>query len=184
MYYAIPAGEINGGWYLTAEQLHLGSIRITYPFIAGMLMARTLKIRYVQSGFLLSSVLLVAVLLTPRLGGDSQIWINGLYESLAVIIIFPIVIYFGAGAKLAGDKSQKFCRFLGNISYPMYIAHAPFLYIYAGWVSDNKSNPNYLNLTIIYGFILFVTAIAVGYLSFRFYDEPVRKWIRNRFLNK
>lgn len=52
-------------------------------------MARILKIRQVQKGFFLSSALLVAVLITPRLGGDAQLWINGLYESFAVIVGIP-----------------------------------------------------------------------------------------------
>ena len=41
---------------------------------------------------------------------------------------------------LASDvyKRQAVCKFLGDISYPIYITHYPLVYTYTAWVCNNK----------------------------------------------
>lgn len=145
-------------------------------------MARTITIKKFSNRFLLSSLLLSAILIFPRIGGEDFKWINGLYEALAVTVLFPLVIYLGASAKVG--KYGSFCKMLGDLSYPLYITHIPLVYIYRGWISNNKLNPDFNYLTICYGIVTFFTALLMGYLAFRYYDEPVRKWIRKKITSQ
>jgi len=41
--------------------------------------------------------------------------------------IFPLLVSLGAGTGLAG-KHQKINTFSGNISYPLYMTHYPFVW--------------------------------------------------------
>jgi hypothetical protein len=45
----------------------------------------------IKNAFLICSILLVAVLSVPRLGGTENIWINGLYVAVCIIIIFLLL---------------------------------------------------------------------------------------------
>ena len=62
-------------------------------------------------------------------------WLNGLYEALCVIVVFPLIVALGAGGKLSGNLFSKGCDFMGKISYPLYIVHYPVIYLYWNWVT-------------------------------------------------
>ncbi|WP_445732230.1 acyltransferase family protein [Mariniflexile sp.] len=89
---------------------------------------------------------------------------NGLYDSLTVIFIFPLIIYIGANGKNKSKLTNKICAFLGDISYPLYIIHFPFIYLYCAWVFDN-------NITISQGIWvgtgLLIGTLLLSYLSLR-----------------
>ena len=109
------AGDIIGGWSLDAEQLRIGFTRVMYPFFAGLLLHRISKIIYVKNAFLWSSLLIIIVLAIPRIGGAEHVWMNGLYDSLTIIFIFPIIVFIGAGGQVNGKFSSRVCNFLGEI---------------------------------------------------------------------
>lgn len=180
-FYAVKNGDMTGGWSLTFEQLHIGFTRMLFPFFAGMLMARYAKIRRIKNGFLRSSLILLVVLSVPRLGGDTQRWMNGIYEAVVIIVLFPAIVYIGAGSEIAGNRAKIFCSFLGDISYPIYITHFPLIYIYSGWVSDHQ--PGFSGQNIAYAIATFAAAILIGYLTLRFFDVPVRKWLQQKLGN-
>nr|WP_147379233.1 acyltransferase family protein [Odoribacter splanchnicus] len=79
--------------------------------------------------------MLFIVLAMPRLGGKNHYWLNGLYEALCVIVVFPWIVALGAGGKLSGSLFSKGCDFMGKISYPLYIVHYPVIYLYWSWVT-------------------------------------------------
>jgi peptidoglycan/LPS O-acetylase OafA/YrhL len=74
----------------------------------------------------------------PRIGGAEQIWMNGIYDSFCIIIIFPLIVYIGAGGIMQSQKENRICKFLGDVSYPLYMVHYPIVYFYVAWVSNNK----------------------------------------------
>lgn len=113
----------------------------------------------------------------PRLGGAQHLWMNGLYDSLIVIIIFPLIVFLGASGKTENKFSAKICKFFGDISYPMYITHYPLIYIYTGWVATNKLS---LREALPMGLVVFISSILLAYICLKFYDEPIRKWLRNK----
>ncbi len=174
---AVTNGDVIGGWSLDGPQLHIGFARMLYPFFAGLLLSRTVKIQLVNNAFLYCSLLLVLVLALPRWGGTDHIWVNGLYESFVIIFIFPLIVLLGAGGNVSGQKAIRVCKFLGDISYPIYITHYPLIYIYTGWVADSKV-PFAKALPVAVAVLL--SAVAIAYASLKLYDEPVRRWLQKR----
>jgi peptidoglycan/LPS O-acetylase OafA/YrhL len=133
-----PNGDIIGGWSIESTQMHIGFARVMYPFFAGLLLFRLAKLIHVKHAFLLCSLLLVTLLAMPRIGGTEHVWLNGLYDSLSVILIFPIIVLLGAGGQLNNKYALRVCNFFGEISYPLYITHYPLIYIYTAWAANNK----------------------------------------------
>lgn len=182
IHYALtnPNGDIIGGWSIDdSTQLKIGFIRLAFPFLAGLLLARIGKLRYTKNAFLSAALLLVVLLSVPRLGDTDSLWLNGLYECFCLIIMFPFIIWLGAGGKVQGYKASKVCKFLGDISYPIYITHFPIAYVYMAWVTNNNLT---LQQSWHYGLLVVIAAVATAYLAMRFYDLPIREWLRKKFL--
>ena len=173
-----PTGDVVGGWALDATGIRIGLTRMLFPFFAGLLLARTASLRRLPNAFLWCSLLL-AVLAFPRVAGPSQLWLNGLYEAFAIIVVFPLIVWLGAGGQLASAGAARLCRFFGDVSYPLYITHYPLIYIYTAWVSRNKVS---LQAGLPVAALTFGVAVALAYACLKFYDEPVRRWLRKRFL--
>lgn len=176
-----PNGDIIGGWSLEPEQLRIGFTRLLIPYMAGMLLRRAIKVKDGKRTFLASSLLLILILIMPRIGGYDQKWLNGVYESFAIILLFPIVIYLGAIGKVTSAAAEKLCTFLGDVSYPIYIIHFPLAYVFYAWVTNNKI-PMATGLPV--GISILVVSVLLSYLFLKLYDEPVRRWLTSRFLSK
>lgn len=174
-----PNGDVTGGWTLTPEQVRVGLTRTIFPFFAGLLLSRIAKPTYIKNAFLWCSLLLAVVLFMPRIGGAEYLWMNGLYESVCIIFIFPAVVYLGASGTVQNRTEKRICKFLGDISYPLYITHYTLVYFYVAWVSDHKG----ISLTESwpYALLTFVGAFILAYASLKLYDEPVRAWLRKKF---
>lgn len=177
-----PQGDVIGGWAVDKTQLHIGFARVLYPFFAGVLLCRTGKLIRVKGAFWVCSLLIVIALSVPRIGGAEHLWMNGLYESVTILIIFPLIVSIGAGGSITGKYSVRICKFLGDISYPLYITHYPLIYLYTAWVVNNKIPLGGHSLFV--GFLLLVTSIIVAYACLKLYDEPLRNWLKKRFLMK
>jgi peptidoglycan/LPS O-acetylase OafA/YrhL len=106
---------------------------------------------------------------------------NGLYESVVILIVFPLIVYMGASGKVRGKFAPKLCKFLGGISYPLYLINYPVMYIHAGWISDTHYT---VKDTWWITALLFAGTIALSYAVQKLYDEPVRAWLGKKFLNK
>lgn len=174
-------GDIIGGWSLEPEQLRIGIIRLLYPYMAGMLLRRTITVAKGGNTFLWCSLLLMVVLGWPRVGGYNNLWANGLYDSLAVIVVFPVIIYLGAIGKVSHPFTNKLCTFLGDISYPLYIIHYPIAYAFYAWVVNNAIP---LQKGVIVGCIIMAITTLLAYAILKWYDEPVRKWLARRYMVK
>ncbi|MFO1515096.1 MAG: acyltransferase [Verrucomicrobiota bacterium] len=177
-----PQGDVIGGWSLDGPQLRIGFIRLLYPFFAGMLLCRLGITIPMKRAFWVCSLLLIAALSAPRFGGDSHLWINGLYESFCIIVLFPLIVAIGAGGSMKGSGiSVGVCRLLGGISYPLYITHFPWIYVYTAWVNNRKIS---LSTGLFEGLLVLVLSVALAYGYLKLYDEPVRRWLTKRFLVK
>jgi peptidoglycan/LPS O-acetylase OafA/YrhL len=176
-----PAGDLIGGWSLEPQQLAIGFTRLLFPYMAGMLLRRMVKIQTEKNTFFSASLLLILVLASPRVGDHSNVWLNGLYESLILSLVFPIIIYMGAIGKIKHPLIEKCCIALGDISYPLYITHFPFILMFYAWVSNNKVP---LELGVKVGIPLIIATIGIAYLALKLYDLPIRKWLTNRFMHQ
>jgi peptidoglycan/LPS O-acetylase OafA/YrhL len=177
-YSVTVSGDLIGGWSLEPLQLRIGFTRLMYPFFAGLLLSRTAKLVHIKHAFFKCSVLLLIVLSVPRFGGSEHLWINGLYESLTIIFIFPLIVFLGAGGEVKGKTATAICKFLGNISYPIYIIHYPLIYWYTGYVVDHKLT---IQQAYPYSLLVIISSIAIAYACLKWYDEPVRAWLKRKF---
>ena len=173
---------VIGGWSVTPDQILIGFTRLLYPFFAGLLLSRLGKLIKVKRGFWVCGFIVAAVQIMPRLGGENTQWINGLYEAIAILFIFPLVVSMGAGSNVTGKKSVAICKFFGQISYPLYITHYPIVYIQNTWASNHADSP--LAKHIMVSVSLCIFAIMVAYAALRLYDIPIREWLKEKYLHK
>ena len=173
-----PKGDIIGGWSLNPQQMNIGFTRLLFPFFAGVLLCRLGKLIHIKGAFWICSLMISAVLIIPRIGDENTLWMNGLYESFCIILVFPLIVVIGAGGEIKSAFSSKICKLLGDISYPIYITHYPLIYWYFIWVIDNKKT---LGDSYLVGIGVLLTSILVAYLCLKLYDEPVRNWLQSKF---
>ena len=177
-----PSGDIIGGWALTWEQQYVGMVRLLYPFLCGLLLSRMGWIVKVKRGaFWWCSLLIAVVLAIPRIGGEEHFWMNGLYDACCVLFVFPLIVSMGAGGTVTGRRSTAVCKFLGDISYPIYITHFPIVYTYTAWVADNHIS---IAEGAPYMVLVVVSAVLLAYACLKLYDLPVRAWLTERFLKR
>ncbi|KAF2518043.1 acyltransferase family protein [Flavobacterium foetidum] len=176
-----PKGDVIGGWSLNLEQMNVGFTRLLFPFFAGVSLCRLGKLIHLKNAFWICTILITIVLALPRFGDENSLWINGLYESFCIILVFPLIVAIGAGGHIKSEFSNKICKLLGDISYPIYITHYPLIYWYTAWVVDKKVS---LKEGYPFGIALLFASILLAYLCLKLYDEPVRKWLQNKFQKK
>ncbi|WP_158942340.1 acyltransferase [Granulicella sp. S190] len=174
-------GDLIGGWALNAKELHVGFARLLFPFFAGILLSRIGARIQLKNAFGIASLLLVIALSLPRFGGTQHHWMNGLYEALCVILLFPLIVAIGAGEKRVAGGSIRVARFFGDLSYPLYITHYPLIYIYTAWVVRAKPTAAQGILPAV---LVAVAALTIAYTALKLYDEPMRRWLSRRFLVK
>lgn len=174
-----PYGDICVGFSLTQDNMIGGTLRMLFAFSAGLLLVRVFKPMPVKGAFWIGSLAIVIVSAIPRVGGSENLWMNGLYDTVAAVIIFPLLVYLGASGQITNRVTNRICTFLGDISYPLYMVHYPFIYLYYAWVKNEK-------LTFEQSFpgalALVVGSIVLAYGCLKLYDEPVRRWLTKRFL--
>lgn len=176
------AYTLIGGWSLTPGQLYIGISRLLYPFFMGLLLSRIGKLVKVKRGFYWCSLLVTVILVMPRIGGETSQWMNGVYEAVSVLALFPLIVAMGAGSNATGKRSVALCKFLGELSYPLYITHFPLIYMQIAWARNNPDAPAGMHLFIAVS--VFVLSIAIAYACLKLYDEPVREWLKQHWLMK
>ena len=165
---ALQFGDLGHGWGWS--DFWVAPVRLACPFLIGLLVSRQklrLPLRY--PFFILSAVLL-AVFFAPVMGR----W-NWLFEAGCVIFLFPIILAAGTadGDDVSGWQGAL-CRFMGELSYPLYIVHYPFIYLFAHWNWSTHPDPLRLGLVAT---TLYVGVVALAYCLSRWYDRPVRAWL-------
>jgi peptidoglycan/LPS O-acetylase OafA/YrhL len=176
LYLTLTQGDVIGGWTLDRHHLHVGFTRLMFPFFAGLLLYRSGKTIRSNHAFATSTLMLVAVLVVPRLGTPQSVWMNGLFEAAVIILVFPLIVALGAGGKVKSSFALKTCKLLGDMSYPLYLVNYPICYIHTGWIKDTHHS---LAETWWVSTGVFIAIIIIAYLSMRYFDIPVR-----RFLNR
>ncbi len=122
-----PYGDICAGFSLTGTEFTAGFLRLMFSFSAGLLLFRMFKPARVKGAFWICSLSIVVLLSVPRLGGAENLWMNGLYDTVCFALFFPLLVYLGASGKTTDKYTTRICNFLGDISYPLYMVHYPFI---------------------------------------------------------
>jgi peptidoglycan/LPS O-acetylase OafA/YrhL len=159
-----------------------GAFRVGYSFFAGVLLYRQFKSRQAGRGGkgtkpLASWTLLVLVsaLLLARPPQHLHIY----YDFIAVVAVFPALIYLGMGCKVSGNLARLFAT-LGALSYAIYALHEPLIGLARGalvklaHISVDQYVP-YIGLLFL-GWLMLAC-----WLLDRHYDAPLRRALMRRF---
>lgn len=162
-------GNLSVGW--GAENIMGGGIRVFYSFLAGMLVYRSNWIIKSSLGFMSIGLLLAIVFFVPFVNE-----INWITDSLIVLFYFPFLVSLGAGARLT-SRFQNICTFSGEISYPLYMIHYPFLWLFFSYVEVKKPTISQMEIIIPIAAILLV---GLAYFIMVYLDIPFRKYLKDR----
>lgn len=175
---------LNGpAWSLTFE--YIGNLLYAlfirrFPNL--LLLSRIGKSIRLRGGFWWCSALILILLAMPRIGGTEHMWMNGAYEALCILLIFPLIVMTGAGSTVTGRRSAAVCSFLGAISYPLYITHYPLVYMQIAWAQAHPDTP--LGTAVCLSVSVFILSVGIAYAGLKLYDLPVREWLRKHWLMK
>lgn len=99
-------------------------------------------------------------------GGDA--WIS----LMCMLVIFPAVISFGSQGIGKGNPLE---RFLGDISYPLYIVHWPVVLLVLHFIQGHSAQAIAATACIL-------CALAAAWACLQLYDLPVRRFLSARLL--
>lgn len=183
---------VIGGWSLTGQQLYIGFTRLLYPFLCGLLISRILPSHrtennpsgspiHLKGGFWWCSLALVVLFSIPCIGGKTGVP-DGIYQAICILLVFPLIVLAGSGSVTTDKKSTAFCKWLGDLSYPLYITHYPLMYMQMSWFEGHKAAPVWIHIAVNLGVVFMSIILAWGVL--KIYDEPVREWLKEHWLKR
>ena len=187
-----PHYTVIGGWSLTPDQIYIGFTRLLYPFLCGLLISRILPARrtadnpsgspiHLKGGFWWCGLAIVVLLAMPNIGGKMGV-ADGLFQAACILVLFPLIVLTGAGSKTTDSRSTAVCKWLGDISYPIYITHYPLIYIQMDWVAQHPDAPLWQHIAVGASVVLMAILLAWGLL--KAYDLPVREWLTEHWLKR
>ncbi len=190
--YGGPQYTVIGGWSLTAQQIYIGFSRLLYPFLCGLLISRILPSRRTQEnpsgspvrirgGFWWCALLLVVIFSIPCIGGKPGVP-DGLYQAFCILALFPLIVLTGAGSVTTDRFSTRVCKFLGELSYPLYITHYPLMYMQMDWAKAHADAPLWMHISVNLGVVFLSVILAYG--LYKVYDLPVREWLKEHWLKR
>ncbi len=174
---------IGIGWTLDAVNFFGGLLRMMFPFTLGMLMARSFsqeskvkgqKTFFTKNIFWISIIILFALFSVPYFPKTSNISVNGIYELACIMVVFPLIVWIAALSDSAQSKfTLRISKFLGDLSYPLYIVHYPVMYLFYAWLIKNQ----YFTLGETWQMVILVLTVCIvlAYACLKLYDEPIRK---------
>lgn len=179
-------GNVSGyyhlgvGWSLSGATPWGGVICMLFCFSAGFLMARIfhrLPPIKVKGAFWWSAAIIVILLSIPYVDYGHCPWLNAIYETICVVVIFPLLVWVAASGETTDRFSTSACNLSGDLSYPLYAVHYPSMYLFYAWVWGNG---------ITWGgawpvaLLLVAANILLAWLLLRYYDKPLREWLSRR----
>ena len=182
VYVWFSVGNVSGyesigvGWTVgDSVNIFGGFLRMMFPFSLGMLLARNFKPVRVRGIFWLAIVLLFALFSVPFFPSVGGICVNGIFEMCCIMLIFPVIVWLGASGVTTDKASTGVCKFLGDLSYPLYIVHYPVMYLFYAWLIKNQLYTVADTWQVV--LLVFAVNITLAVVALKLYDEPVRRWL-------
>lgn len=172
-------GMFGVGWKCDAVNLAGGFIRLLFPFTMGMLLQRCFRPVRVRGAFWWCALILAVLFHVPYVEGAGAVCLNGVFECFCIMVAFPVVLWLGASGLTSDRFSTSVCRFLGDVSYPLYMVHYPLMYLFYHWLLGGSGRTFAHTWPVALG--VCVASVVLAYAALRLYDEPVRRWLRGRF---
>ncbi|MGE0108663.1 MAG: acyltransferase family protein [Bdellovibrionales bacterium] len=168
--------DLSGGW--GTYNFLGGVLRVLYGFTAGVWMYAVFQKTspYVaRLSFLMKPWVLYLVLLLML---AFPMTVRGIYTSLGLFVVSPILLCLGAHTVCHGNFSRKMAGFLGWLSYPLYCLHYPVGRAVFFW--GEAAGIDRITSTLIAVSLALFLAIIVT----RLLEEPVRRRLSHQLLTK
>lgn len=164
--------RVNLGFSWPWWALVLALPRVMFPFLFGVLLYRwhaAGRLPRIGLPVWLLALALLAVMMVPHL---PRFW-NLLLQLSAVFVIFPLIVVSGSQREPTG-RWIGIARLSAELSYPVYILHAPMLALmepYVALLPVGKA----VQLAIMVAVI-----VPVALLAGRHVDRPLRRRLQDR----
>lgn len=176
-------GMFGVGWTFDGVNFPGGLVRLFFPFTAGLLLSRVFRPVRIRGAFWLCSVALLALFAVPYVEGRAGgLCLNGVCEAVCIIVIFPLILWLGASGRTTDAFSSRTCKFLGDLSFPLYITHYPLMYLFYAWLMDRRLGTFGQTWHVVLPLLL--GTVLLAWLCLRLYDEPVRRWLATKLLKR
>jgi len=178
------------GALLVACAVHLGSlaqgahwssfwmapVQLCFPFVTGLWLYRVRnRLPRLRIGWLPLSLVLTAIVAIPLIPSVGELKLNGLYEVACVVLLFPFIVVAGSHSD-PGRGMLVVCKASSRISYPIYVTHYPFLYIWTNFVAHGNATQAQL---VAIGVLLFLFLLLIAWAAYMFWDVPIRRHLRS-----
>lgn len=176
--------SLNAGWSLTAEQFYIGVARVGFSFFTGLLLFRLIykegaALKKTRTPiFAICSFIIIAIVCVDQIGGYEHPLYDGIFNLICVFILCPFTVWFGSQRIELSQRTKNVCDFLGRLSYPLYLAHYPLIYLFFTWM-DTHHDASFCILAFT-STATFLLCVALGYAALKLWDEPIRKWLAKK----
>lgn len=124
----------------------------------------------------------------PSLTGEA-VWLNGLFDAVCVVAVFPALVCLGASDALTTRPSTGRAPFtlrashaLGELSYPLYAVHYPLMYLFYAHIGFNgEASVKTIGDVWPEAIALVLGSLLLAWLFLRLYDRPLRRWLSRKW---
>lgn len=159
-------------FYQSVDMIVPTTIRAMVSFFIGVLAHRVYAARLVRAN--VAPLILIAALLFPMIVPGGSAWFRIPLSLLYIIVANPVIVLLGAVSRHEGSGVLTW---LGDISFPLYAMHLPIIVLLAPLVSTSSLTNKMAGAVGIVVVVLIVAEIVS-----RFFDKPVRGYLRTRLL--
>ena len=186
---ALHDGALGVGWTMNEGGMWTGLVRMLFPYCVGMLLARKSLGKHLKNEekgtmsirkfFFSAALLIILIACVPQIKVG---WLNGVFEVTCIITVFPLIVFMGSHTaamptenSAMGTKSMKW---LGDISYPLYAVHYPFMYLF--YVPIIGGSVTSIGEVWQQALLTAGMSILTALLLMFFYERPLRKWLTKK----
>lgn len=151
--------------------------RVVFEFTAGALCCTLTGFvdlrRWPWTAIVLAGVAAVALLIATPM------------RDFAVVVVFMLAILAGSyrGNLIAGVLGHPVLVYLGEISYSLYMVHAPMRMTVGRWVEPRIAEATSTAKALAIGAGFCVATLALAALTYHVIEAPARSWLRRRVID-
>lgn len=151
--------------------------RVCFSFLSGMLIWRAYQKRHWSNPFwpVLSLIIMHLTMMQAR--EWLPVSARGWSDFVIITVLLPAIVAFGVGAQMRG-ASLRIGRFLGDISYAVYLTQDALIIAAAG-ATQLLLKAKIYEFAPQAGMIFLPLCIFESYLVFKYFEAPMRRLIRS-----